>query len=56
MDPSSDHEIIENICDYAERVNVKDILKEYIKRLILDKPSDPIKYLIKSIEENPYNP
>lgn len=30
------------------------MLQEYLKRLVLEKPEDPIQFLIKSITENPY--
>jgi hypothetical protein len=31
------------------------LLQEYMKRLVLEQPADPINFLIKSISENPYN-
>lgn len=31
------------------------MLQEYMKRLVLEQPADPINFLIKSISENPYN-
>lgn len=30
------------------------MLQEYLKRLILEQPEDPIQFLIKSVSENPY--
>lgn len=53
MDPSADKEIIDKICYYSDDVQVKLILKEYCRRLVLEKPKDPISFLIKTIEENP---
>ena len=47
MDPKGNQEIIDNICVYSKERQVKDILQEYLKRLILDKPVDPVEYLIK---------
>lgn len=56
MDPELDQEIIDKICNYSETKQIKPMLQEYIKRLIVEKPSDPIKFLIQTIEENPYEP
>lgn len=56
MDHSSDQAIIDKICDYSEKNKVKEILKEYCKRLILEKPQDPIGFLIKSIQDQPVTP
>ncbi len=56
MDTSADQGIINKICDYAEEKQLKSLMKEYCKRLIVDKPKDPISYLIESIEKRPYKP
>jgi NAD(P)H-dependent flavin oxidoreductase YrpB (nitropropane dioxygenase family) len=56
MDPELDEEIIDKICNYAESKQVKPMLQEYLKRLIVEKPADPIKFLIKTIDEYPYEP
>ena len=37
-------------CDFE----LQAMLQEYMKRLILEKPDDPIAFLIKTINENPY--
>jgi hypothetical protein len=55
MDNEND-EIIEEICKYAEKYAIKDMLQEYLKRVILAKPADPVAFLIKTIEENPVLP
>lgn len=41
---------------YASKKNVPEILKEYLSRLITDKPEDPIQYLLDQIDTNPYVP
>jgi hypothetical protein len=48
-------EIIDNICNYAEKKRIKDLLHEYLRRLIVEKPSDPLNFLIKTIQEDPFN-
>lgn len=53
MQNGDDEEIIEKICDYAREYQVKELLQEYLKRVIVDKPDDPVAYLIQSIQENP---
>ena len=53
MQNADDEEIINKICDYAREYQVKELLQEYLKRVIVDKPDDPIAYLIKTIQENP---
>lgn len=53
MQNGDDEEIIEKICDYAREYQVKELLQEYLKRVIVDKPADPVAYLIQSIQENP---
>jgi hypothetical protein len=46
-------EIIDSICNYAEKYQIKALLQEYLRRLILAKPADPLNFLIKTILENP---
>jgi hypothetical protein len=46
-------QIIDNICDYAEKKKIKALLHEYLRRLILEKPADPLSFLIKTIQEDP---
>lgn len=53
MQNGDDEEIIEKICDYAREYQVKELLQEYLKRVIVDKPDDPVAYLIQSIQDNP---
>lgn len=47
-------EIIDGICNYAEKHHIKSLLQEYLRRIILAKPADPVNFLIKSITENPH--
>jgi|EP01040_Poterioochromonas_malhamensis_P005810 hypothetical protein len=56
MDIEGNQEIINEICDYCEEQQVKALLGEYLKRIVLAKPKDPIKFLMKSIQEDPYDP
>lgn len=54
INPEVDEEIIQNICDYVQENEIKEMLQEYLKRLVINKPHDPIDFLIRSIQENPY--
>ena len=47
-------EVIANICSYAERHSIKEMLQEYMKRVILHKPADVKAFLIETIERDPY--
>jgi hypothetical protein len=46
--------IIDEICDYATQNQVRDMLQEYMRRLIVEQPKEPLKFLIKEITENPF--
>lgn len=46
--------IIGDICDYAERKETRKMLEEYMRRLIVEQPKEPLKFLIKEITSNPY--
>ena len=48
--------IITEICDYSEKHQIKAMLEEYMKRLILEQPKEPLKYLVAQITENPFVP
>lgn len=55
MNVNKDEEVIADaICEYANKYEIKEMLQEYMKRLIVERPKEPIKYLIKSITESPY--
>ncbi|RYH31111.1 hypothetical protein EON65_03425 [archaeon] len=51
---TENQEVIDQICDYAETNQIKEMLQEYLKRIILSRPADPVSFLIKSILEDPY--
>jgi hypothetical protein len=53
MENGDDTEIIDKICDYAKENRIKELLQEYMKRIVIKKPLDPIAFLIKEISENP---
>ena len=48
--------IIGEICDYAERYQIKALLSEYLKRLILEKPADPVSFLQDQLKNKPFVP
>ena len=50
----SNDTVVDSICQYAEEKEIHALLKEYMRRLIVEQPRDPLKYLISSIEEKPY--
>ena len=54
MDKSQDEEIMNNIVNYAEKYDVKGMLKEYMRRLVLKQPDNPLEFLMKSITDEPY--
>ena len=54
--PEQDQEIIGEICDYAEQHNIKAMLQEYLKRIIVAKPDQPIHFLKETIKQNPFVP
>ena len=49
-------EIIDSICSYAERHAIKALLREYMKRVVLQRPADVKAFLIESIEREPFTP
>jgi hypothetical protein len=52
--PTEDDEIIGEICDYAEQYQIKAMLQEYLRRIVLAKPDQPIHFLKETIKENPF--
>lgn len=48
-------EIINDICSYAEKHEIKDMLQTYLKRVIINRPQDPYQFLIDTITTDPYN-
>lgn len=53
---TEDEVIIDEICAYAEEKQIKEILQEYLKRIILEKPDNPLRFLINTIKKNPVEP
>lgn len=53
MQKADDDEIIDKICNYAQEYHIKELLQEYLKRIIIEKPKDPIAFLINEIITNP---
>ena len=51
---NGESEIIDQICDYAEKYEVREMMQEYMRRLILEQPKEPLKWLMKEITDNPY--
>eukprot|EP00981_Chlorochromonas_danica_P000872 scaffold211_cov168-Ochromonas_danica.AAC.13 len=54
MVQTENEEIINGICDYAQQHHIKALLQEYLRRVVLNKPSDPVQFLLKTISENPF--
>ena len=54
LERPDDEAIIQGICDYSERLEIKQMLQEYMRRLIVEQPKEPLKFLVKEITENPY--
>ena len=47
-------EIIEDICSYAEKYAIKEMMQTYLKRVIIHRPQDPYQFLIDTITTDPY--
>ena len=45
---------MEEMSIYALKAGVKELLEEYLKRVLLEKPKDPLQYLIEEIKNNPF--
>ena len=53
---NDDEIIIDGICEYAKEKMVKELLQEYLKRIIVQKPADPLAFLLENIRDKPFNP
>jgi len=53
---SPEDEVTSNICSYAEKYQIKELLQEYMKRIILERPKEPVKFMLKQVTDNPYIP
>ena len=51
---SAEEVIIEEIASYAEKMETRKMLEEYMRRLIVEQPKEPLKFLIGQITSNPY--
>ena len=49
-------ELMEHISIFCEQSKVKALLQEYMRRIILEQPEDPVSFLIDQIKDNPYSP
>jgi hypothetical protein len=49
-------ELMEDMRAYAEHQQIKALLGEYLRRVILRKPADPIAFLIEEISNSPFKP
>ncbi|KAJ8610020.1 hypothetical protein CTAYLR_006649 [Chrysophaeum taylorii] len=49
-------ELMEHMSIFADQHNVKTLLKEYMRRVVVERPQDPITFLITQIRSNPYVP
>jgi len=47
-------QIIDEICTYAKDYQIKEMLQEYLRRIILAKPKDPVKFLLQTIQDKPF--
>ena len=45
MNKVDDEVIINDICDYAKKHKVKELLQEYLRRIIVDQPEDPVPFV-----------
>eukprot|EP00953_Heterococcus_sp_UTEX-ZZ885_P020740 11605-Heterococcus_DN1.PRE.2 len=48
--------LMEEMAMYAEKLDVDAMFQEYLKRVLLEKPQDPIAFLIAQIKQNPFTP
>ena len=46
--------LMEEMSIYALKAGVKELLEEYLKRVLVEKPKDPLQYLIEEIKNNPF--
>lgn len=56
MDIEGNQQIIDEICNYCEEHQIKELLGEYLRRVVINKPKDPVNFLIRSIQEQPHDP
>ncbi|CAM9185533.1 unnamed protein product [Discosporangium mesarthrocarpum] len=56
IDIPSNAILMEDMALYAERIDLQGMMQEYLKRVLLNKPEDPIVFLMAQIKKNPYHP
>jgi hypothetical protein len=47
---------MEEMSIFAMKVQAKELLSEYLRRVVLEKPDDPIAFLVNEIKTNPHVP
>ena len=48
--------LMEHMSIFAEQRKVRDLLREYLRRVILERPVDPVSFLLEEIRDRPYLP
>ncbi|CAN0102172.1 unnamed protein product [Scytosiphon promiscuus] len=48
--------LMEDMALYAEKIDLQGMMQEYLRRVLLSKPADPIAFLATQIKKNPYHP
>eukprot|EP00903_Cladosiphon_okamuranus_P014812 g13718.t1 len=46
--------LMEDMALYAERIDLQGMMQEYLRRVLLSKPKDPIAFLATQVKKNPY--
>ncbi|CAN0085313.1 unnamed protein product [Ectocarpus sp. 4 AP-2014] len=46
--------LMEDMALYAERIDLQGMMQEFLRRVLLSKPQDPIGFLITQMKKNPY--
>lgn len=45
--------LMEDMSIFADQTAIKEMLGEYMRRLVLARPDDPVEFLLREIEQNP---
>ncbi|CAN0219787.1 unnamed protein product [Ascophyllum nodosum] len=54
MIPPENEVLMEEMVIYAQKIDLQGMMQEYLRRVLLHKPKDPIAFLIDEIKMNPY--
>ena len=54
MENERNSKVINDICEYSEEYQIKQMLQEYLKRIIVEKPANPVEFLIETIRSKPF--